>query len=146
MYVAPPMGKTLEARVNNAPLPVRFAVKTAATIAFPFAWAGSMVYGPLISLLPEKVSAKLLDAKDAISNTKKTSVLEVGLAVADLGYQMVTGIIFCLRSFLLTFCLMGLGDISVQALASSSFITTSHFFPKEGRSLEALRLWNCQPL
>ena len=65
------MGKTLEARVNNAPLPVRFAVKTAATIAFPFAKAGSMVYGPLISLLPEKVSAKLLDAKDAISNTKK---------------------------------------------------------------------------
>ena len=145
MYVAPPMGRTLEARVNNAPLPIKFAVKTAATIAFPFAKAGSMVYGPLISLLPEKVSAKLLDAKDAISNTKKTSVLEVGLAVADLGYQMVTGIIFCLRSFLLTFCLMGFGDISVQAPASSSFITTSHFFPKESRSLEALRLWNCQP-
>ena len=71
MYVAPPMGKTLEARVNNAPLPVRFAVKTAATIAFPFAKAGSMVYGPLISLLPEKVSVKLRGVEDAVSNTKK---------------------------------------------------------------------------
>ncbi|MBI2141075.1 hypothetical protein HYU16_01485 [Candidatus Woesearchaeota archaeon] len=64
--------------INAAPAPVRFAVKTAGTIA----WAGYKVCEPLVSLLPRKYQTKWLGTESAIKNTKRTAFLELGAGVA----------------------------------------------------------------
>lgn len=81
----------LEERLNRAPLPVKVAVKTAGTIAYPFVWIGQEVAVQALSLLPRRYSARLLGSKTALSYTKKTSLLEAGVAAADWSYRLFTG-------------------------------------------------------